>query len=98
MVCGHGNDAASLQAYSGGNFTPADIDKTKLSKNLQTVIFEDCYQGDYLMDWKTVLGNVNIVAWNDIVYTNQTISFNRLGWFDKQPGNLRGRLKSIVHQ
>jgi RHS repeat-associated protein len=100
VTSGHGynpEDLVGIQTSNGGSFTPSDIDITKVSNNLQTVIFENCYQGNNKNDWETALGsNINVIGWNGITTVLETKSFNGLGLFDRQDKNLRDYLEEAV--
>jgi RHS repeat-associated protein len=100
VTSGHGydpKDLVGIQTADDLPFTPSDIDTTKVSGNLQTVILENCYQGDNKNAWQTALGeNTTVVGWNGTTTVSETKSFNGLGLFDRQDKNLRGYLEEAV--
>jgi len=77
-------------------FSPSDIDKSKLSKNLKLVIFENCHQGSFEEAWEKAFGgNVDVVGWKGTTDTLETISFNTIGIFDRQEKSLPDYLYDI---
>ena len=104
IFSGHGYDGGGIITYDGKFFRPYDIDKNKISPNLELIIFEDCYQGgsekgntDNIEKWGAAFGsNVNIVGWQGTTNVFETRSFNGLGLFDRQDKNLREYLKDLI--
>jgi exopolysaccharide biosynthesis protein len=100
VTSGHGydpKDAIGIQTSDGKLFSPDDVKKDTLSKDLKTVIFENCYQGDNREKWAEALGdNVNIVGWTGTTTVSETKRFNGSGFFDRQKGNLKSYVKDIV--
>jgi hypothetical protein len=99
VTSGHGyaDTGKGIQTSGGTAFGPSNLDATKISSNLQTVIFENCYQGDYKKSWQSVLGNdVAIVSWKGKTTDVETKNFNTIGIFDRQDKNLRFYEQEIV--
>jgi hypothetical protein len=100
VTSGHGYDpevAKGIQTSDGKAFGPSDLDATKISGNLQTVILENCYQGDEGIGWQSALEkDVSVVGWNGTTYVLETMSFNTIGIFDRQDNNLRAYEEELV--
>jgi hypothetical protein len=100
ITSGHGYDPSKyvgIQTADGKLFGPSALDPAKVSNNLELVIFENCYQGNVIKDWKLVLGSdVEIVAWDGLTSTFESMSFNTMGIFDRQDRNLRSHLSEVV--
>ncbi len=96
VTSGHG-DRTGIVTADGGRFRPSDVDPTQVSQNLQTVIFENCYQGDIETKWENAFGNdVDVVGWESTTNTPETRSFNGFGWFDGKDKDLRDYLNDAV--
>ena len=99
ITSGHGYDnEEGIQTSDGKSLKPSDILKENVGKSLNTVVFENCWQGDIKSDWESSFeNNTNIVSWKGPVRTYETISFNSIGLFDRQPKNLRQILKNSIN-
>ncbi|MGL1893393.1 MAG: caspase family protein [Spirochaetaceae bacterium] len=98
VISGHGKRSAMIQTSDDKRLTPYDLKYINVSKNLETVIFENCHQGDYISDWKKELPKeTNVIGWRDKTSVLETKRFNGLGWFDRQPGNLQDQANKIVN-
>ena len=96
ITSGHGSEDGKICTASGSYFTPSDIDKSDVSKNLQLVIFENCYQGLFEKEWEEAFGgNVDVVGWKGTTNTLETISFNTVGIFDRKINNMHDYLSKI---
>ena len=94
VTSGHGYDAAMIQSSDGKSVSPSDINK---GTELHTVIFENCYQGNYKDEWKEALGpNVDIVSWEGTMTTSETKRFNKSGIFDRQKLNLSNYVERTI--
>lgn len=94
VTSGHGYDAAMIQSSDGKSVSPSDINK---GTELHTVIFENCYQGNYKDEWKEALGpNVDIVSWEGTMTTSETKRFNNSGIFDRQKLNLSNYVERTI--
>ena len=95
VTSGHGYDKPAIETADGQEFSPSDI-KSKGSF-LSTVIFENCYQGDYKNDWEASIGTgVNIIGWEGKTSVPETKRFNKSGLFDRQSKNLMDFAKDTV--
>ena len=96
ITSGHGCNDGTICTADNLYFSQSDIDKTKLSKNLKLVIFENCYQGDFEKEWEAAFGgNVDVVGWSEKTTTTETIFFNTIGIFDRQEKNISSYLSYI---
>ena len=96
ITSGHGSSTGEICTASLPWFSTKDIDKEKLSKNLQLVIFENCFQGTFEKEWEEAFGgNVDVVGWKGETNTFETISFNTFGFFDRQKKNMSDYLFKI---
>jgi hypothetical protein len=96
LTSGHGYNDAMIQTSDGKQITPNDISK---GTELQTVIFENCYQGDYIDDWKDSLGpNVEIIGWHGTTTNFETIRFNNDGVNDRQELKLGDYVSKIINK
>jgi len=101
IVSGHGSVDGKIITTTG-DLSPDMIDRSKISKNLNTVIFENCHQGGRNAEsWKEALGNnVNVVGWKGTTNTFQSSIFNLgviLPFLSGQSKNLHGYLIDIVN-
>ena len=99
ITSGHGyENNGGIQTSDSGSFRPSDLYGQKIGTSLNTVIFENCYQGDMEDAWESAFGNnIDVVGWKGETNTFETISFNGIGIFDRQSSNLRDYLiKSVV--
>jgi hypothetical protein len=95
VTSGHGVDAAKIQTADGKYITPQDL--KEVGNKLRFVIFENCYQGDYINEWSTALGEgVEIIGWKGITTTVETKSFNDRGWFSGKMKNLRDYVEDVI--
>ena len=96
ITSGHGRKNGSICTSDNLDFSSSDIDKSKLSKNLKLVIFENCHQGNFEESWEKAFGgNVDVVGWKGTTNTFETISFNTIGIFDRQEKSLPDYLYDI---
>lgn len=73
------------------------MQKIEVGESLKTVIFENCYQGDFEKDWESAFGgSIDVVGWHKKTYTIETRLFNGCGTFDRQDLNLRDYLNSSL--
>ena len=64
---------------------------------MNTVIFENCFQGDMEGEWEKAFGNnIDVVGWKGTTTTFETISFNDIGIFDRQTSNLRDYVTNSI--
>ena len=99
VTSGHGFDAAAIQTADGQSFSPSDV--KAVGTFLETVIFENCYQGDYKAEWEAAVGKGReVVGWNGTTTVGETKRFNKSGWFgglfDRQKNNLMDYAKKAV--
>jgi RHS repeat-associated protein len=86
VTSGYGYDEAKIPTADGKTVTPADL--KNVSPSLRILIFENCYQGDYIQDWRNALGTkIDIVGWSGLTYTYESLSFNDMGLFDRKNKN-----------
>ena len=101
IISGHGDPKGGVYTAEGGEelLKPEDIANIKVSDNLQTVIFENCYQGDseILNKWKSAFKDkVNVVGWEGTTTVKETKKFNTHGLFDRQRKRLFNYCKEAV--
>jgi hypothetical protein len=95
VTSGHGYNAAKIQTADKKSVEPSDL--KKVGNKLRIVIFENCYQGDYVREWKAALGQgVEVEGWTNTTTTIETRSFNGLGWFDRKSKNLREYVDDVI--
>lgn len=104
IFSGHGLSYGGIKTYDKKELYPKeDVSNYNISRKLELVIFENCYQkgskvglSDNLEKWQNAIGeDVTIIGWEDETYVSETKSFNGLGLFDRQPSNLRSYLKQL---
>lgn len=54
--CGHGYMDGSIQTSDGGRVKPEDVDKTRVSGNIQYLILAACGSGKGMAKWKAAMG------------------------------------------
>jgi RHS repeat-associated protein len=97
VTSGHGNDKAEIETADNKTFSPADINV--VGDLLQTVIFENCFQGDYTDDWEKAIGKgKEIVGWSGITTVRETKRFNRNKSDTRQEKGLMDYAKQIVEK
>ena len=104
IFSGHGDKYGSIETTGGGYFSPNDLSKLKVSNSLETVIFENCYQGgsnwftdDNKRKWENTLGkNVTVVGWRSTTSVPESKRFNDSGMFDRQKYNLMHYCQEIA--
>lgn len=56
---------------------------------MKTVIFENCYQGDFEEQWESAFGgSIDVIGWQGTTNTYETRLFNESGNFDRHDLNL----------
>ena len=106
VTSGHGRKSGSIETADAGTFSPSDLMNINVSESLETVIFENCYQGGSSKDtndnekkWEDAFGgNIDVVGWQDTTTTSETQRFNNWGLFDRQSRNLMSYCKEIVKE
>lgn len=95
VTSGHGlTNNAGLQTSDRKSLKPADLKNQKIGENLNTVIFENCFQGELEDSWENSFGNnIDVVGWEGETNIFETRSFNGTGLFDRQKLNLRDYLE-----
>ena len=99
IFSGHGSPIGGVYTADGKCLTPEELKGIHISKNLQTVIFENCHQGtDWIKKkWENVFDeSVDIVAWKGKTYIPESISFNSAGLFDRQKKRLRNYIDKTL--
>ena len=95
VISGHGADAAFIETADEGSYTPDDV--PKISSSLGIVIFENCYQGGYISEWRNSMSeNVTIVGWEGTTSVPETIDFNNAGVNSRQARNLESYIKEAI--
>jgi hypothetical protein len=95
VTSGHGYDAAKIQTADKKSVEPNDL--KRIGNKLRIVIFENCYQGDYMKEWESAFGpGVEIEGWTGTTTTIETRSFNGKGWFDRKNKNLREYVEDVI--
>ena len=105
VTSGHGSDSGYIETADKGAFSLSHLEKINVSETLNTVIFENCYQGgttkntnDLEIKWETAFGGaVDVVGWKGTTSIYETKGFNNLGWFDRQKYNLMDYCRSVVN-
>jgi hypothetical protein len=102
IFSGHGYEkSVGITTADGLGFSPLDIqiEDVKTGPNLRTVIFENCYQGNFINQWKEKLGeNINVVGWNTSTNSIETRSFNGLGIFNRLQSTLKDYIDAVIIQ
>jgi hypothetical protein len=101
VTSGHGfipsPGGIGIQSADKKVFSPFDLDPAKVSNNLMILVLENCYQGNDIIAWQSVLGNdVKVIAWTDTTDVLETVLFNTLGTNDKQKESLNSLVKELV--
>ncbi|MBO6220162.1 MAG: hypothetical protein J6N81_11435 [Treponema sp.] len=97
VTSGHGSDEGYICTADYSEVYPGDVQKLEVGESLTTVIFENCYQGDYEKQWESAFGGtIDVVGWHDTTDTVETRFFNGSGAFDRQDLNLRDYLNSSL--
>ena len=74
-------------------FTFSDLSGFDIGDSLKTVIFENCFQGDFEKQWESALGgSIDVVGWHGKTNNVETRLFNGNGNLDRQTLNLRDYL------
>ena len=98
ITSGHGyTNNGGIQTSDSDSFHPSDLAGQSIGDYLNTVIFENCFQGDMEREWEKAFGNnIDVVGWKGTTTTFETISFNGIGIFDRQTSNLRDYLTNSI--
>ena len=89
ITSGHGSDNGHICTYDFGKVRPVDVQELEVGESLKTVIFENCYQGDFEKQWESAFGgSIDVVGWHKKTNTVETRLFNGCGEFDRQDLNL----------
>ena len=96
VVSGHGNKLSSgIISVNGGIVRPDSL--KNVSPNLQTVIMENCHQGEFEPQWRSVLGeSIDFVGWTGTTCVSETMRFNNSGMFDRQERNLSDYVWNVI--
>ena len=85
ITSGHGSDDGCICTSDSSKVYSWDVQKLEVGDSLKTVIFENCYQGDFETSWEEAFkGTVDVVGWNGKTNIYETRFFNGNGWFDRQ--------------
>ncbi len=86
--CGHGYMDGTIQSSAGAKIRPSDIDKTKVSSNIQYLILVACGSGVAAKAWKAAVGaQCRFQGWVKAVNLNQVKDFNTDSILDKYVGH-----------
>ena len=98
MTSGHGSRwNKGICTSDGAVLSFRDLKNYSIGKSLKTVIFENCYQGEFEKEWENAFGgNVDVVGWIGTTNSIETRLFNGLGAFDRKSYNLRDYIDNIL--
>lgn len=97
VTSGHGSNDGTIQTADDKWIGPSDF--KDVSSSLVQVIFENCHQGDFIDEWKSVLGeNVDVVGWKSTTSKYETKRFNNSGFLDRQAKKLGDYIQSIINK
>ena len=98
VTSGHGSRwNKGICTSDGAVLSFRDLKNYSIGKSLKTVIFENCYQGEFEKEWENAFGgNVDVVGWIGTTNSIETRLFNGSGAFDRQSYNLRDYIDNIL--